>query len=82
MNTVTLKLPAQMDEELAQLARREHLSKSEVLRQALAAYLQQRGADAPAASALDAIADLVGCFEGGPADLSSNPAHLADFGLR
>jgi hypothetical protein len=24
----------------------------------------------------------VGCFEGGPADLSSNPAHLADFGLR
>jgi hypothetical protein len=27
------------------------------------------------------LADLVGCCEGGPADLSSNPAYLSDFGI-
>ncbi len=27
-------------------------------------------------SAVDLLADLVGCCEGGPADLSSNPVHL------
>jgi hypothetical protein len=26
------------------------------------------------------LADLVGCCEGGPADLSSNPAYLSNFG--
>jgi hypothetical protein len=26
------------------------------------------------------LADLVGSCEGGPADLSSNPAYLSDFG--
>jgi hypothetical protein len=31
MKTLTLKLPEQLDEQLAQLARREHLSKSEVV---------------------------------------------------
>jgi hypothetical protein len=31
-------------------------------------------------SALDQAGDLVGCFRGGPADLSSNPEHLAGFG--
>lgn len=82
MNTLTLKLPAQLDEQLAQLAQREHLSKSEVVRQALAAYVHQRGAEARSVSALDAVADLVGCFEGTPRDLSSNPDHMAGFGAR
>jgi Arc/MetJ-type ribon-helix-helix transcriptional regulator len=82
MNTLTLKLPEQMDEQLAQLARREHLSKSEVVRQALAAYIRQSNASPTAGSSLDAVIDLVGCFDGGPADLSSNPDHLAGFGLR
>ena len=81
MNTLTIKLPSALDEELAKLAQREHLNKSEVVRQALTAYLKERTATAPD-SALDAIADLVGCFSGGPRDLSTNPEHLADFGRR
>ncbi|MBM3408076.1 MAG: CopG family transcriptional regulator [Betaproteobacteria bacterium] len=82
MNTLTVKLPEQLDEQLAALARREHLSKSEVVRQALAAYIRQSTAKSDAGSSLDSVMDLVGCFEGGPADLSSNPDHLAGFGLR
>ena len=31
-------------------------------------------------SALGLAGDLVGCLSGAPADLSSNPAHLANFG--
>ena len=39
--------------------------------------------DTPSASCTgDLVADLVGCCEGAPADLSSNPAHLAGFGER
>jgi 2-dehydro-3-deoxyphosphogluconate aldolase/(4S)-4-hydroxy-2-oxoglutarate aldolase len=39
--------------------------------------------DTPSASCTgDLVADLVGCCEGAPADLSSNPAHLEGFGER
>ncbi len=42
--------------------------------------VQQQAANTPAISALDSAGDLVGCFNEGPADLSSNPHHLDDFG--
>lgn len=32
------------------------------------------------ASLLERVPDLVACFEGGPSDLSTNPAHLTGFG--
>ena len=59
---------------------REHLSKSELVRRALVAYISQRNAAVPTRSALDQAGDLVGCFSGGPSDLSSNPRYLDDFG--
>jgi Protein of unknown function (DUF2281) len=31
-------------------------------------------------SALEAAADLVGCLDGGPSDLSTNPQHMVGFG--
>jgi hypothetical protein len=54
------------------------------MRRALKAFLQAPiDFNAPAApSACDLLADLVGCCEGAPADLSSNPEHLAGFGER
>lgn len=82
MNTLTIKLPFTLDDELSRLAQREHVSKSEVVRQALSAYVNERNNQAPASAALDAVSDLVACFSGGPKDLASNPAHLAGFGRR
>lgn len=80
MNTLTIKIPPALEQDIVRASAREHLSKSELVRRALTAYLRQgRAPDAPA-SALDLAGDLVGCFGGGPSDLSSNPAHLADFG--
>ena len=32
------------------------------------------------ASLLERVPDLVACFEGGPSDLSTHPAHLSGFG--
>ncbi len=80
MNTMTIKIPAQLDHDVAAASKREHLSKSELVRRALAAYLGQRKSVAAPASALQLAGDLVGCFSGGPSDLSSNPRHLDGFG--
>jgi len=57
---------------------REHLSKSDLVRRALVVYISQRDAAVPTLSALEQAGDLVGCFSGGPSDLSSNPRHLLD----
>jgi hypothetical protein len=80
MNTLTIKIPPRLEDEIAAASAAEHLSKSALVRRALETYLAQRKSAAPVVSALDKASDLVGCFAGGPADLASNPAHLAGFG--
>ena len=80
MNTLTIKIPPSLEQELVRLSEQEQLSKSELVRRALVAYIGQRRAAAPFVSALEQAGDLVGCFHGGPGDLSSNPRHLDDFG--
>ena len=80
MNTLTIKIPPQLAREIVLASEREHLTKSELVRRALVAYISQRNAAVPAMSALEQAGDLVGCFSGGPSDLSSNPRHLDDFG--
>jgi hypothetical protein len=80
MNTLTIKIPEQLEAEVVRASAQEHVSKSELVRRALDAYLRQRKSVTPFVSALDQAGDLVGCFSGGPVDLSSNPDHLATFG--
>lgn len=81
MQTLTIKIPPALEQDIARASARQHLSKSELVRRALTAYLRHGDCAHPApASALDRAGDLVGCFSGGPADLASNPAHMADFG--
>jgi hypothetical protein len=84
MAVISLKLTDDLDAQLTAQSQRRRLSKSELVRQALTAFLQsseQGGGGPQPQSAADLLADLVGCCEDGPADLSSNPAHLSDFGL-
>ncbi|MBC7710698.1 MAG: CopG family transcriptional regulator [Rhizobacter sp.] len=90
MNTLTIKLSAPLDAALAEASTRAQLTKSELVRRAVIAYLAPGGphegiAAAPSALALAlalALAgDLVRCFKGGPSDLASNPRHLDVFGL-
>jgi predicted transcriptional regulator len=80
MNTLTIKISEELQRQLDDASRRAHLTKSELVRRALAAYMARKGAGARAASALEQAGDLVGCFKGGPKDLASNPKHLEGFG--
>lgn len=80
MSTLTIKLPPELARELERASQRAHLTKSELTRRALQSYIAQQQRDPTAVSALDLAGDLVGCFEGGPADLSSNPEYMKDFG--
>lgn len=84
MAVISLKLTEALDAQLTAQAQRRRLSKSELVRRALTAFLQasEQEVDGPQPqSAADLLADLVGCCEDGPPDLSSNSAHLSDFGI-
>lgn len=79
--TLTLKLPRSLADELLRASRREQISKSELVRRAVAAHLARNQRDVGTEpSLLEQADDLVGCFSGGPKDLASNPRHLQGFG--
>ena len=72
MAVISLKLSEALDAQLTAQAQRRRLSKSELVRRALTAFLQssEQGVDSSAPqSAGDLLAELVGCCEDGPADL-------------
>ena len=81
---LTVKLSPELEAQLQSRASQQELSKSELVRRALWAYLTQQPCSAPnqRLSALDQVADLVGICTGAPADLASNSEHLAGFGER
>ena len=78
MNTISLKVPDPLADELAKVAQRQGVSKSALIRDALEAYLQTHGAERPC-SALAQVADLRGILSG-PEDLSTNKDYLRKFG--
>ena len=79
--TLTLKLPQSLAKALLRASQREQISKSELVRRAVADHLGRSRRDAGAQpSLLDRADDLVGCFDGGPKDLASNLRHLRGLG--
>ena len=83
MAVISLKLTDALDARLTEQAHRRRLSKSELVRRALTAFLQSSEQDKEgqaSQSAADLLADLLGCCEDGPVDLSTNPAYMSDFG--
>ena len=67
MKTVTVRLPEALAAEIESESRRRKLSKSDVVRERLAA--RESGQCQPAL--LDAIADVIGSVDGLPRDLSA-----------
>ena len=78
MKTTTIKLPEQLDAKLFALARKRGRSKSDVIRRALQEYVETEK-DLPPVSCHDLGKHLAGCFAG-PADLSTNPDYMDDYG--
>ena len=73
MKTVSLKLPDDLDAKVEALARKRHVPKSQVIREAISSYAVSE------MSVLDLMGDLVGCVSGAP-DLSQNPKYMEGFG--
>ena len=77
--TLAIRISKAERDALRRRARKENLSQGDLVRRALRAYGVTPD-PAPKRTGLDVIGHLIGKNRGGPADLSSNPAHLADYG--
>ncbi len=80
MTTLTVKIPDALDRSIASAARRERVTKSELVRRAMAKYVSQPGKDRKFRSAFDLAGDLIGSVRGGPADLATNAKYMDDYG--
>ena len=78
MKTISLKLPDELAARISALARQKRSNKSEIVRNALEAYLSNEPTQRKG-SALDLAGDLVGAIEG-PKDLSHQEAHMRGYG--
>jgi predicted transcriptional regulator len=78
VKTRSLKLPRHLDQDLDAWAKRRSVSRSTLVREALAEYFVQHRS-ASSQSVLDRARDLAGCAEG-PPDLSTNARHLEGYG--
>jgi len=78
MRVISLKIDELTASELEQVARNGSRSKSAVIREAIDLYLRN-SSGLNSLKGLEGIEDLVGCVAG-PADLSTNRAHMSGFG--
>jgi Ribbon-helix-helix protein, copG family len=78
MTTITCKISAKLNARLEALARRRRVSKSAILREALANKTRVTARSATP-SAHDLVKHLCGSLRG-PKDLSTNPKRLRGFG--
>ena len=79
MKTLSFKVPEPLDRKLAQAVKCRRVQKSVLVREALERYLDETN-ETPRGSFLDLTSHVHGCVKDAPADLSSNPRYLADFG--
>ena len=78
MKTLSLKLPDELAARVSAVAKRMGSNKSEILRNALEAYLENEPTQREG-SALEVAGDLAGALEG-PKDLSHQDSHMHGYG--
>jgi len=78
MTTITCKIPEHVDAKLEALARRERVSKSKIVREAIEQRVRRAGTRT-APRAYDLVKSICGSLHG-PPDLSTNPHYLEDLG--
>ena len=78
MKTTSIKLDEDLENKVNYLSKKKGISKSMLVREALAEYLSNN--EIKTKSSFSALAkDLSGSLEG-PTDLSTNPKYLSNFG--
>lgn len=80
MTTLTVKISESLERTIVLAARRERVTKSELVRRAMAKYVAQTGENQKFQSALDLAGSLIGSVRGGPADLATNAKYMEDYG--
>lgn len=76
---ITIRLDGDIEARLRQEAKASGKNESELVRDALAAYLARKTRPATALE-VARRAKIIGCADGMPADLSSNKDHFEGFG--
>ena len=78
MKITSIKIDEDLENKIAYLSKKKGVSKSMLIREAIAEYLLK--SELKAESSFSALAkDLSGSLEG-PSDLSTNPKYLSGFG--
>ena len=80
MATLTVKVPEELERSITIAARRERVTKSELIRRAMVKYVAQIGDGQKFQSALDLAGGLIGSVRGGPVDLATNAKYIDDYG--
>ena len=78
---ITIRIPAELERELQQHANREGAAESEIVRDALQSYFQNKARER---SAYEVAAELglIGCAPGLPRDLSTNRKYFRGLGKK
>jgi len=80
MQSLSMKVPETLNQQLDDMARRRGVSKSSLIREAITDWVaRERSERSPAGSFLALAEDLAGSMEG-PEDLSTNKKHLDGYG--
>jgi predicted transcriptional regulator len=79
MTTLSLKIPAKLSATLNRVAKQRKQSKSELVRVVLEQFLNGKHEEKYVKSALELAGDLVGSVNA-PADLSTNPKYMQEYG--
>ena len=74
MRTISVKIPVYLDEQLARISEQRCLSRSNIIRDAITAYVTE-----PDKSFTALASDLAGSLTG-PEDLSTSADHMAEYG--
>lgn len=80
MNALTIKIPEDLENALTRAAASRGVSRSELVREAIAAYTVRIEEKAHPDSALALAGDLVGCVRNAPSDLATDPRHMQGYG--
>lgn len=75
LKTLSIKVPASLSARVVKLAKSRKSTVSAVVREAIERYAPAEGV-----SFADAAREFIGCLDGGPGDLATNPRHLKGFG--
>lgn len=76
---LSIRLPESLHSEIEALSKASGKSESEIARLAIEEFLQRQAAR-PSCYDIAKEAGLIGCFDSGIGDLSTNPKHMEGFG--